>query len=88
MNRNKKVNLIIKARRLYSKNRMLISGIILCLVGVIACIVFPEDAMGGVFCVILGIPVTISGIANNYFFYGQTDGYVRMDHRRKAQKSA
>lgn len=86
--RNKKVNLIIKARRIYSKNRMLFSGIILCLVGIIACAVFPEDAMGGVFCVMLGVPVIISGIVDEYLFYEQTDGYVRMNHREKAQKSA
>ena len=38
-----------RAKRWHSRNRMVVSGIILCLVGLLACIAFPEDAMGGVF---------------------------------------
>lgn len=53
-----------KIKKWYLRNKMIISGIALCLVGIIACMVFPEDAMGGVFCMMLGIPAIFSGISD------------------------
>lgn len=57
-------NAFERVKKWCAKNKMVISGILLCILGIIACAAFPEDAMGGVFCVMMGIPTFISGIAD------------------------
>lgn len=84
MKKNKKTRI----RKWYGRHKMLVSGILLCLTGVLACVAFPEDATGGMFCVMLGIFVIASEIANGYVTYRQTDKYIRVSHKIKSQRSA
>lgn len=60
-----------KIKKWYLRNKMIIFGIALCLVGIIACMVFPEDAMGGAFCMMLGIPVIFSGVSEKKIHWKQ-----------------